>query len=603
MPMQDLQKLKVILLERHQEPVLLFLSKMGVAQYIKVDCEDELNNGFLHTCPIPKDESVMNLDIQARIIKDIEEMHLKTDSKIHDEALLPGNTIKEILSNIEQKLTELEAESTPIIELLDLASTLIKKTGQQLQTWENSHKNLNSKHKPRVGQHTQEELLTEANGHLTDINNQLEETGKEVLELQSYAFSEEHSFKENPEMDTIQSNLLDLQGMTLKVDTLIEAEHNMAQCDSIIYFEAWILKKQFLKVEEGINEITNGRCVIEQEKPKSKDNVPNVIKHHPRLLEGFEKLTFSLGYPRKGEINPTYLMAFTFPFLFGIMFADVGQGAILFFGGILLYIMRSRIDLNKVGDIKKGLIRSSGIIMFCGISSMCFGYLFGEYFGPSGVLHPVLLFEIGPFKFGGFDPMHEPLTLLRFTILIGVSFITFGLLLRVINHLKRREVVYAFVAICWIWFLLGGFFMWVYWGGISQITTWFGEGLVMFIVLVITPLIIMLFAMAKAEDFMEGIDFTIEVFIESLGHTLSFCRLAALFLTHTALNAMFLQLGGVENGYFPLGSIPLIVVGTVLSLSIEGLIVMVHCLRLHWVEILPKFYSAKGILFEPIKIK
>ena len=172
-----------------------------------------------------------------------------------------------------------------------------------------------------------------------------------------------------------------------------------------------------------------------------------------------------------------------------------------------------------------------------------------------------------------------------------------------INHLKRREVAYSLAAICWIWFLLGGFFMWIYWGGISQITTWFGEGLPMFIVLVITPLIIMLLVMAKAEDLMEGIDFTIEVFIESLGHTLSFCRLAALFLTHTALNAMFLELGGVENGYFPLGSIPLIVVGTVLSLSIEGLIVMVHCLRLHWVEILPKFYSAKGILFEPIKIK
>jgi len=64
---------------------------------------------------------------------------------------------------------------------------LIKKTGQQLQTWEDSHKNLNSKDKPRAGQHTPEELLFEANGHLTDINNQLEETGKEVLELQSYA--------------------------------------------------------------------------------------------------------------------------------------------------------------------------------------------------------------------------------------------------------------------------------------------------------------------------------------------------------------------------------------------------------------------------------
>ncbi|MHA1561902.1 MAG: V-type ATPase 116kDa subunit family protein [Promethearchaeota archaeon] len=144
--------------------------------------------------------------------------------------------------------------------------------------------------------------------------------------------------------------------------------------------------------------------------------------------------------------------------------------------------------------------------------------------------------------------------------------------------------------------------MWVYWGGISQITSWFGEGLPMFAALVIAPLVIMLIVIAKVENFMEGVDLAIEVFIESLGHTLSFCRLAALFLTHTALNSMFLELGGVENGHFPLSSIPLIIIGTLLTLSIEGLLVMIHCLRLHWIELLPKFYSGDGILFKPIKV-
>jgi len=599
----DLQKLKVILLERHQEPVLLFLSSMGVAQFIKVDCEEDQYSGFLRACPIPTEESSMNSDIQTRIKRKFEEFNLEINDVDGDVALLPGNTIKEILSNIELKLTEIEDESNPIIDLLDLASTVVKKTGQQLQAWKVSHKKLNSNFKPPVRQHTTDELLFEAHHHLADINNQLEETGREVLEMQSYHYSEELSNREHPEIGIVQSQLLDLQGMTQKVDILLEAENNMAQCDTIVYFEAWVLKKQITKTIEGINEITNGRSVIVQEKPKSKDNVPNVIRPPPQLLEGFEKLTFSLGYPRKGEINPTYLMALTFPFLFGIMFADVGQGLILFIGGILLLIMRNRVDLNNVGDLLQSLLRSAGIIIFCGVSAMFFGYLFGEFFGPSGILHPVLLFEIGPFKFGGFDPMHEPLTLLRFTILIGVSFITLGLILRVINHLKRRELAQILVAICWIWFLLGGFFMWISWGGISQITTWFGAGLPTFLVLVITPLIVMLVIMAKTESLMEGIDFTIEVFIESLGHTLSFCRLAALFLTHTALNAMFLELGGVENGIFPLGAIPLIVVGTILSLSIEGLLVMIHCLRLHWIELLPKFYSAKGILFKPIKIK
>jgi len=601
--MQDLQKLIVILLERHQEPVHLFLAKMGGVQYIKVDCEEESYNGFLHACPIPKEESLMNSKIQTRILRDFEEMHLKPNNKNGKVALPPGNTIKEILVNVEHKLDEIEDESNSIIDLLDLASTLKKKKGQQLHDWEATHKKLNSNYKPSIEQHTSEELLSEADGHLTDISNQLKETEREILELQRNEYSEEYSLREIPEIGEVQSKLLDLHGMTLKIDDLLEAEHDMAHCDSIVYFKAWVLKKQIFKAKEGIKKITNGKCVIELEKPKSNDNVPIVIKRKKRLFEGFEILTYSLGFPRKGEINPVYLMAFAFPFLYGIMFADVGHGAILFLGGILLLIARNRKDMEKIGEIPRMVLFAAGIITLCGVSAMFWGYLFGEFFGPSGVLHPVLLAQIGPFYFGGFDPVHEPLRLLRFTILIGVSFITLSLLIRVINHLKRREGAYAIAGICWIWFLLGGFFMWVYWGGISQITSWFGEGLPMLLALVMAPLIISMIIMAKAENIMHGVNFSVEVFIESLGHTLSFCRLAALFLAHTALSTMFLDLAGVKNGNFPPSSIPLIAIGTILILCIEGLIVFVYTKRLHWFELLPKFYSAKSILFQPIENK
>jgi V/A-type H+-transporting ATPase subunit I len=535
--MPDLQKLKVILLERHQDPVLLFLSKLGAAHFIKVDCEEESLTEILQACPAPDEESLMISEIQTRIKQTLDYLDLKFDDKIDEVALLPGDTIKEILSNLDKKL------------------------------------------------------------------NEIEENSKEFLELQNRDETKEPTIEEITEKAKIHSSLLALHKITLDLEILLDTKDYMAQCDAVVYFEAWILYKQLARVKVGIREITNNVCVIEQEKPVSKDNVPRVINRKPKLFEGFEILTYSLGFPRKGEINPTYLMALTFPILFGIMFADVGHGAILFIGGILLLIARSKTDMNKVGEIPKYVLFAAGIITLCGISSMAWGYLFGEFFGPSGVLHPVLLAQFGPFKIGGFDPVHEPLVMLRFTILIGVSFITLGLLLRVLNHLKRREVAEAFASFTWIWFLLGGFFMWVYWGGISQITKWFAEGLPMLLVLVMLPMLLGLFAMAKAESFMEGVNFSVEVFIESLGHTLSFCRLAALFLAHTALSTMFLDLGGVENGVFPPSSIPLVVIGTILILCIEGLIVMVHTLRLHWIELLPKFYSTKGILFEPIKIK
>jgi len=281
--MPDLQKLKVILLERHQEPVHIFLCKMGVAQYIKVDCEEESYNGFLQACSIPKDESLKNSDIQTRIKRKFEELDLKPDDVIDEVALLPGNTIKEILFNMEQtasdvykrqvidevallpgntikeilfnmeqKLTEIEKQPNPIIELLDLDSTLVKKTLQKLQEWKVSPKKLITKDKPPVRRQTSEELLSDVKHNLTDINNQLEETAKQVLELQSSEYSEERSIKEIPELGTIHSTLSALQGMTLEVDVLLEAENNMAHCDTIVYFEAWILKKQLPKVIEGI---------------------------------------------------------------------------------------------------------------------------------------------------------------------------------------------------------------------------------------------------------------------------------------------------------------------------------------------------------------
>ncbi|MCK5626104.1 hypothetical protein KAI11_04540, partial [Candidatus Bathyarchaeota archaeon] len=103
--------------------------------------------------------------------------------------------------------------------------------------------------------------------------------------------------------------------------------------------------------------------------------------------------------------------------------------------------------------------------------------------------------------------------------------------------------------------------------------------------------------------FMEGIGFGVEVFAETLSHTLSYCRLMALGLVHSVMNSLFLVLGGVEHGHFPLSSIPIIMLGTILVMTIEGLIVFVHTLRLHWIEWFSKFYAGEGIPFKPFTYK
>ena len=115
-----------------------------------------------------------------------------------------------------------------------------------------------------------------------------------------------------------------------------------------------------------------------------------------------------------------------------------------------------------------------------------------------------------------------------------------------------------------------------------------------------SKLILLIFFTGITKDFMEGMGFGVEVFAETLSHTLSYGRIMALGLVHSVMNSLFLGLGGVEHGHFPLTSIPIIAIGTVLVMTIEGLIVFVHSLRLHWIEWFSKFYTGEGSAFKPL---
>ena len=675
------------------EAILLFLGKMGVAHSVDANKEKELFEGLLEEYAIPCEITAQLSDILTRVNRRLEELELKPEELTENTPLPSKTTLKEILAEIEQKLSETEERSKPFVESVNLALTLARKIDQKLQGWKIHPKKLVIKDNISFPDRSPQQLLLEADQKLSEIESRLEEIDKtsercssilsrierlsktfkvkiqkssvekvpfppdekflafielrlseigksltankpedslinemqtikstivhameqipeakanlikQTLELRKHVNMIRQSINTLPELRAIHLDLSSLRDMALEVDKLIKVENNIARCATTVFFEAWVPKDRLGEITDGIRKITQNKCIIEEEPPSSEDPVPTMIKPVPLFLEAFEKLTFSLGYPRSGEINPVWLMAITFPLLFGIMFADLGQGAILLAVGMILVYFRRKVDIRKVGDITRYFLLGSGLFVLCGIASMFFGVLFGEFFGPSGVLHPIMLISIGPFKIGGFDPMHEPLSMLRFAIFVGVILLSLGLVLRVVNNIRKQLLKPALISSCWMWLLLGGFVMWVYWGGISNITRWFAEGTPMFLGLIVSPAILICIITATSGSIMEGIDFSIEVLIESLDHTISFSRLAALFLTHTALNYMFLIIAGVENGVFTLQSIPIMMVGSILALSIEGLVIFVHCLRLHWVELLPEFYSGKGVPYKPFKVK
>lgn len=49
------------------------------------------------------------------------------------------------------------------------------------------------------------------------------------------------------------------------------------------------------------------------------------------------------GIPMYKEVNPAVFAMVTFPFLFGVMFGDVGHGGLLLIAGILLCMFNDQI--------------------------------------------------------------------------------------------------------------------------------------------------------------------------------------------------------------------------------------------------------------------
>jgi V/A-type H+-transporting ATPase subunit I len=630
--MMEMRKLKVMVHEDYIDGVVRSLGQAGVVQFIDMREKPEEWKGLLvpYTGSIGINEKCSSL--LSRIEAAFESLHIKPDYFPSAEIPLTKEPMEKVLAGVEQKLAELPVEEAKIYAVASRIDQIIDYLGIKPEQFD--AENALTPSEEQELEHIEFELIEidktiESTGlanhqilveriaakHLDDydeIGTKFAELAKFVIESERYFGKRLVNMKKAVEdikgtietelnFEEIRENLLTLWKIVEEEKQIAEEQAKFVRSAKTVFFEAWVPKSHDKEAVEQIKKASDGNCMISDESPVLDEKVPILTHECPSYLQAFGKLECAYGYPSSGDIDPIRVFAITFPILFGIMFADVAQGAIFVIAGIIFTLLRRKGKTKNGGDIIRYLLISGEMLIYIGISAIFFGFIFGEFFGPSGVIHPIFLFRIGPFQVGGFEPTQEPMMMLKFAILVGAIHLSLGLILKFINELKHKHYKLAPVPICCIWLLFGSLFMWAYWGGISNISKWFAEGSLMFVGLVVSPLIVILVVTGMAEGFMEGIGFTVEVFAETLSHSMSYSRLMALGLVHSAMNYLFLVLGGVEHGVFPLQSIPLIAIGTILVMIIEGLVVFVHTLRLHWVEWFSKFHSGEGIPFKPFK--
>ena len=147
-----------------------------------------------------------------------------------------------------------------------------------------------------------------------------------------------------------------------------EAKMQLLGTESCTVLCGWVPEGRQERVEALLSKF---ECAFEMTDPDEEDEPPVLLKNNP-ISRSFEWVMGMYAYPKYGTYDPTAIMSLFYVIIFGLMFADVGYGAILVvacFGGILL--------LNP----KEGMRNFLAMFGYCGIFCIIGGILFGAYFG------------------------------------------------------------------------------------------------------------------------------------------------------------------------------------------------------------------------------
>lgn len=371
---------------------------------------------------------------------------------------------------------------------------------------------------------------------------------------------------------------------------------------------------------------------------------------NPKIMEPAEEMVKAYGTPSRHDLDPTKILFFSFPLIFGLIFADVGQGFLILLIGLAAW--RAKQKGEEWGDMLGYLQAGATGLIMMGLCSMFGGLLFGSFFGSHTVIEP--LWPIFAHTLGNGDPNPwRQSHMLKLSIEVGAVQISLGIVLNLYNRLHHRDFRRAIVPFSFLWLYLGfiNLLLSVSYNNISQwfsptghVNLWipfagigFGSGdNGIYPPLPITPMmftIVALFlplAIMGAASLLSGVDGMVEFMEYSLGmvsHTVSYARIFALNTVHVILSGVFFNLlPGIIDIPFPALTIfgiviipeffmhdghsiaphlPLLgaIIGTMIVGMLEGLLAFMHTLRLHYVEWFSKFYHGDGIPFKPFVTK
>jgi V/A-type H+-transporting ATPase subunit I len=274
--------------------------------------------------------------------------------------------------------------------------------------------------------------------------------------------------------------------------------------------------------------------------------------------------------------------------MFGMMFGDAGHGLLLMVLGLLLRRARSP-RLQRIRPLWPFPVAGGAL-------ATVFGVLYGEAFGPTGIVPTLWL-----------SPLDEPVQLLAAAVAVGAVLLAVSYGFGIVNRWREAGARAALLAPSGIagLALFGGAAM-VALGVYLEVAAVAIAGVV-----VAVGGVALLFAGFVADAGLSGAAIAqslIEVFdavVRVGSNAISFTRLAAFGLMHAALGAVVLDGARSLWGSGLAGAAAAVVVfaaGTAAAFALEALVAGVQAMRLEYYELFSRVFAGEGEPFSPWRI-
>lgn len=433
---------------------------------------------------------------------------------------------------------------------------------------------------------------------LIEIKKELTEKRKAVEEIEN----------EIKALAKCKDDLLFLQDYDRMRSDKYEVIGQLAQTKNVFVLTGYIPKRDVKDLEDDL--VKNYLIAIEYENPSEDEDVPVLLKNNG-FARPLESVVEGFSLPGKGEVDPTMAMALFYYMLFGIMLSDSGYGLILVIGcGLVLLKFRRNMETSTRNMIT--------MFLYCGISTVFWGLMFGSFFGDlidviASVYFGVTNLPVIPPLW--FVPMNKPMTMLTFSMALGIVHLLFGLIMKIYQLIRQRDyIAIIYDALSWFCLVISCTVLLL---SMEMIASSFNLNLtippavtnICTVIALISVVIIIATNGRESKNpikrFLKGL-YALYGITGYLSDILSYSRLLALGLATGVICNVVNKMASMAGGTGVVGTIIFIlilIVGHMLNIAINVLGAYVHTIRLSYVEFFGKFYGGGGRSFNPFNMK